>query len=479
MLHAQGHECKFVVLCVFFKVIVMYALLLLVFMQDNVIQAAPRESIADVKAQLKATREELKAANDAIAANRVREAQRERDLAGAIEEAKHHAVELQEERNKIVGLEDRLAATPKQAAASDIMPVLISGLSIVDSAKQNNDAIIQWRIFTSPMCAHCPAKEAEIRALIPLGWSVGNSETSQFRIISMTESQWIKSGFNLPRAELWIEGKVIEAREKFTAIELCAEWNKRHSNYETNLAGVKVGTLGVKSQVEKVLRELQPFLDGGTLNITYTPKSGVVKNYLTITQGSYSLRIPAKTSVNLSMDNTKLAVKFDSPPPQVHIPVRGNTSVNSMTLSPDKFAIQLAWMIDPEWILNDNPSSSVEQDTFGAANKPQMELDEEIGVNDNLELFGEPRSGHWPTVRAAYNRAHPFCEACGTPNDGNVHHVVPFHDNPALECDPSNLIRLCRDDHFNIGHHRNWKSSNPNVRADAAKKLSETRSNPR
>ena len=90
-------------------------------------------------------------------------------------------------------------------------------------------------------------------------------------------------------------------------------------------------------------------------------------------------------------------------------------------------------------------------------------------------VYGE-RSGDWPRVRADFVRLHPVCEACGTKKDLNVHHIVPFHLDSSLELDPKNLITLCREHHFRIGHDPdgpwlprkpNWYDSNPNVRRDA------------
>jgi 5-methylcytosine-specific restriction endonuclease McrA len=91
------------------------------------------------------------------------------------------------------------------------------------------------------------------------------------------------------------------------------------------------------------------------------------------------------------------------------------------------------------------------------------------------ELFGAPRSSQWPRVRAAHLAIHPACEACGTRDDLNVHHVLPFHSHPERELDPTNLITLCRHHHLTLGHvcpdgRRNWgECSNPNVRKDAAR----------
>jgi hypothetical protein len=76
------------------------------------------------------------------------------------------------------------------------------------------------------------------------------------------------------------------------------------------------------------------------------------------------------------------------------------------------------------------------------------------------------RSPKWTSVRAKFISKFPTCEACGTDDDLDVHHIKPFNTHPQLELDESNLITLCRHHHFTIGHWRNWSIVNPNVRTD-------------
>lgn len=95
------------------------------------------------------------------------------------------------------------------------------------------------------------------------------------------------------------------------------------------------------------------------------------------------------------------------------------------------------------------------------------------------------RSSKWPAVRDAYLVLHPACEACGSRDDLDVHHVKPFHIDPTRELDPTNLITLCSSDrtpdngaesrncHLHIGHkcadgRGRWTCENPDVRKDAA-----------
>jgi hypothetical protein len=53
-----------------------------------------------------------------------------------------------------------------------------------------------------------------------------------------------------------------------------------------------------------------------------------------------------------------------------------------------------------------------------------------------------------------------------------VHHIAPFHLEPDLELEESNLITLCEkpghDCHFVFGHFHDWYDFNPSVREDVA-----------
>ena len=83
------------------------------------------------------------------------------------------------------------------------------------------------------------------------------------------------------------------------------------------------------------------------------------------------------------------------------------------------------------------------------------------------------RSGKWQTVRKHHLEAHPFCAACGQTTVLEVHHIVPFNDNPELELDPNNLITLCESAkdgivcHLHLGHKGNYQEENPNIVEDA------------
>lgn len=56
------------------------------------------------------------------------------------------------------------------------------------------------------------------------------------------------------------------------------------------------------------------------------------------------------------------------------------------------------------------------------------------------------------------------CEWCHRVKNLNRHHIIPQSANPALKDDYDNIIVLCRDCHFVLGHRCNWKKFNPDVR---------------
>lgn len=70
------------------------------------------------------------------------------------------------------------------------------------------------------------------------------------------------------------------------------------------------------------------------------------------------------------------------------------------------------------------------------------------------------------TVRAApkYTDVKMFeCSWCHRVKNLNRHHIIPQSADPSLKNDYSNIIVLCRDCHFVLGHRCNWKKFNPDV----------------
>ena len=86
---------------------------------------------------------------------------------------------------------------------------------------------------------------------------------------------------------------------------------------------------------------------------------------------------------------------------------------------------------------------------------------------------GTKRSSLWRECRNRYIRRFPKCAACGGTKKLEVHHIVPFHQDPSIELDHTNLITLCRRKkygiscHILIGHKGTWKDINPGVRGMA------------
>lgn len=113
---------------------------------------------------------------------------------------------------------------------------------------------------------------------------------------------------------------------------------------------------------------------------------------------------------------------------------------------------------------------------------PLEPFDQQLESIDGMTYEG-PRSSEWVQVRSDFVRKHPRCEACGSGYNLNVHHIEPFHQRPDLELVEDNLITLCREHHFRIGHDPDgkgprkpsWLESNPNVRSDAANVRSKVR----
>lgn len=84
---------------------------------------------------------------------------------------------------------------------------------------------------------------------------------------------------------------------------------------------------------------------------------------------------------------------------------------------------------------------------------------------------GAARSPKWPGVRRAHLLKYPQCAACGGMLYLNVHHVIPFYIDPAVELAPENLLTLCEHPthncHFTFGHLLSWSRWNVHVRQDA------------
>jgi len=55
------------------------------------------------------------------------------------------------------------------------------------------------------------------------------------------------------------------------------------------------------------------------------------------------------------------------------------------------------------------------------------------------------------------------CQWCGSERRLEVHHIQPQHVRPDLAMDTNNMVVLCRQCHFTVGHKNNWKRVFTNV----------------
>lgn len=93
---------------------------------------------------------------------------------------------------------------------------------------------------------------------------------------------------------------------------------------------------------------------------------------------------------------------------------------------------------------------------------------------DNKYGWEHKRSSLWPKVREEHLKTSPNCVVCNSVELVEVHHIKPFHENPELELEASNLITLCESKkhgvncHLFFGHLGNYKLNNPNVKEDSS-----------
>jgi len=79
------------------------------------------------------------------------------------------------------------------------------------------------------------------------------------------------------------------------------------------------------------------------------------------------------------------------------------------------------------------------------------------------------RAKRWPTVRKHHIQRQPQCQACGSKEKLEVHHIIPVHIDPSRELDPNNLLTLCENPstgfcHYIFGHlSLSWWKYDPNV----------------
>lgn len=87
-------------------------------------------------------------------------------------------------------------------------------------------------------------------------------------------------------------------------------------------------------------------------------------------------------------------------------------------------------------------------------------------IREIKKSIGSERSSDQSKVRKRFIAKNNKCAACGKKNGLHVHHIQPFQLRPDLELEEFNLIALCADHHFHVGHLMDQKSWNEDVEND-------------
>lgn len=84
-------------------------------------------------------------------------------------------------------------------------------------------------------------------------------------------------------------------------------------------------------------------------------------------------------------------------------------------------------------------------------------------------VFGDPYSdayyyGNTVSMQSSYKDVPMFeCSWCHRTKKLNRHHIIPQSADISKKDDFDNIIVLCRDCHFVLGHRCDWKHFNPDV----------------
>ncbi len=77
---------------------------------------------------------------------------------------------------------------------------------------------------------------------------------------------------------------------------------------------------------------------------------------------------------------------------------------------------------------------------------------------------GASMNWSWQKCRRAFLKVvGKECVCCGSKKHIQVHHKLPRHIRPDLAVDQTNLIALCKDCHFHIGHLNSYFTYNATV----------------
>jgi len=83
-------------------------------------------------------------------------------------------------------------------------------------------------------------------------------------------------------------------------------------------------------------------------------------------------------------------------------------------------------------------------------------------LNLNFNILSN-RSSKWKNIRNNHIKIQPYCQACGSNKNLEVHHIIPVSVDETKELDSNNLITLCKTCHFVFGHLMDWNSWNNDV----------------
>ena len=311
---------------------------------------------------------------------------------------------------------------------------------------------VQWLVFTSKTCVPCEqAKRDYVPYLQPVGWTFSYSdESSHFLYRDIDAFPELVSQHKItqiPTFVLMVDGNQLKRHEAYPGKQaLASEFIAATAILPPSTGGlfgpVKIGTIARSLLTQNMLR---------------VGKAGVYERkdseYAEQISDGVSVTIPANCTGKWSDGRYEFS-------PNITVHASGwDQECKAITVTADRVLFELPKMIDCY---------------LGIENAETLSADDGYDY-DVHAVSSTPRSPHWPAVRAEHLRKHPVCEACGTVDHLNVHHVEPFHLHPEKELDPTNFVTLCRLHHFTIGHDPdgagplkpNWKAENPNVREDS------------
>jgi hypothetical protein len=235
--------------------------------------------------------------------------------------------------------------------------VILSGLSQAVPTKDATDLRpVQWLYFKSATCLPCRAAERDFRDWFTRSnWQISPDQDAQIREITDGDPLILQFGVtSYPTFVLLKHGLEVRRHVRYPGRDvLAAEFNTVAAEHleETKArptTGLAIGTIQARDQIQSLLAQLKPVIDGGTLDVTYSAPPGVVKQWLIISQNGSGIKLPPRLTARLAIESDTLVVSFPGTAPQIF--ASGFTrQVQQVEISTSKVSIRLPWMIDPEW----------------------------------------------------------------------------------------------------------------------------------